>query len=991
MNNQRRIPRLLVRAFSAGTMLAAVALPMAVATEAGASGGPTITATQAYLEIGTGAITTTTGTPGTFVVTGGSTNVGANGALLATGDLVVSTGVNPGTTITSIATGPVFTPSTTIPAASSYVATFYAPTATVGASTGNSGELVITGSGFATSGTPTITSSAPGVTFANSVAGSSTTLLTDFSTSASAAAGYYSVTSTDANGTSNAFANGLVMTAAPTVTAVSPASAAQNSTTTLTISGSGFQGTTSSTLPVVLTSTVDATTLSGNAAWVNSGTLTLSSLSLSRATVGTYTVSVNNPDGGSVTSAALFTVTGPSITAITPGSIAIPALGAATTSTVVTVTGTGFVNGAYVTLTSPGSGVGPTGPSPVTFISATQVSFTVTVANTASAHVEGFTITNPDGSAATAAASATGLGLGIGEANYAQPTITGVTGPALSVGNSGAISITGTGFGPAGSPVAVSFTNNLGAADGNLACTSPVVISDTQISCVVTASTGVFTGLHGVVVTARVASANFANGVTVTGGLTISSITPSVIVANQQTTFVIMGSGFASTNYYNINGAGWANSSTVFTYVSSSEVKITATLTAPGTETIGLADASTPSYQSVVSVSVGGIVPSVTSVTYPASTTDVGLGATAVPVVINGTGFLTGATIADTTQSSVTFTVTSVTPTSISATVTVPATAMFKTDSITVTNTNGGVSGAFNFVIGAGPGASSASAASTGALSVSPSASVLAGATKTLTLSSTGGVFATGVKVTSSSALLTVGTVAINADGTLSVPVTAISMTGTNNVGATLTVKNPDGGTASVALTVNPGPTVAGTYYVPTFSTNVQLVVSGTGFETGMTASSANSDYTVVLGGVVGAVPGSNVTSAILVVTTTSAATAGTSSVVTFTNPDGGKVSFPLNGGPVPTPVVTSGQPHVTGVSTFVKTGMTRAITLTGLHFAKGLTIHSVAGTTWKVMGVSPTAVRVQVTVTKASKIGWHRLYLTNPNGKSTSRAYQQK
>jgi hypothetical protein len=185
--------------------------------------------------------------------------------------------------------------------------------------------------------------------------------------------------------------------------------------------------------------------------------------------------------------------------------------------------------------------------------------------------------------------------------------------------------------------------------------------------------------------------------------------------------------------------------------------------------------------------------------------------------------------------------------------------------------------------------------------------------------------------------------------------------------------------------------TIAGTYYVPTFSKNVQVVITGAGFQTGMTASSSSADYTVVLGAVNPAVAPSTVSTAILVVTTTSNATAGTSSTITFTNPDGGKVTFPLNGGPVPTPTPVLTQPHVTGVSTFVKTGMTRAITLTGLHFMKGLTIHSVAGTTWKVMGVSPTAVRVQVTVTKASHVGWHRLFLTNPNGKSTSRAYQQK
>ena len=42
-------------------------------------------------------------------------------------------------------------------------------------------------------------------------------------------------------------------------------------------------------------------------------------------------------------------------------------------------------------------------------------------------------------------------------------------------------------------------------------------------------------------------------------------------------------------------------------------------------------------------------------------------------------------------------------------------------------------------------------------------------------------------------------------------------------------------------ITVNPVPAVTGTYYVPTFTSNAEVTINGTGFETEITASSAHS------------------------------------------------------------------------------------------------------------------------------------------------------
>jgi len=135
---------------------------------------------------------------------------------------------------------------------------------------------------------------------------------------------------------------------------------------------------------------------------------------------------------------------------------------------------------------------------------------------------------------------------------------------------------------------------------------------------------------------------------------------------------------------------------------------------------------------------------------------------------------------------------------------------------------------------------------------------------------------------------------------------------------------------------------VTGTYYVPTFTTNAEVTVNGSGFESGITASSANPDYTVLA---VASTP----TTVTLLVTTDSNATSGTSSTITLTNPDGGSGTFPLNGGPNPNTVTPA--PKATHVNGVVHTGKTTTVTISGTHFygqpkitsnAKGTTVHVV-------------------------------------------------
>ena len=154
-----------------------------------------------------------------------------------------------------------------------------------------------------------------------------------------------------------------------------------------------------------------------------------------------------------------------------------------------------------------------------------------------------------------------------------------------------------------------------------------------------------------------------------------------------------------------------------------------------------------------------------------------------------------------------------------------------------------------------------------------------------------------------------------------------MSFSGSTPILDGLVVTNPVGGgsvTVQSDITVNPVPAVTGTYYVPTFTTNAEITINGTGFESGITASSANPDYTVLA---VASTP----TTVTLLVTTDSNATSGTSSTITLTNPDGGSGTFPLNGGPNPNTVTpTPKATRVTASCTPVRPPWSRSA---GTHF----------------------------------------------------------
>ncbi len=186
-------------------------------------------------------------------------------------------------------------------------------------------------------------------------------------------------------------------------------------------------------------------------------------------------------------------------------------------------------------------------------------------------------------------------------------------------------------------------------------------------------------------------------------------------------------------------------------------------------------------------------------------------------------------------------------------------------------------------------------------------------------------------------------------------------------------------------------PTVTGTYYVPTFSTNAAVVINGTGFTTGMTVTSSNPAYTVTLAGIGGIDASGAGTTATLSVTTTSAATAGTSTAIVFKNADGGAVSFALNGGPAPTPPPPVVKVlMVSGVHGTILTGRTVTIIITGTGFyGQPRIISNAAGTTARVTGDTGTRLTVRVTV-RGNRRGVHTFTIILANGKSVRVNYTQ-
>ena len=258
---------------------------------------------------------------------------------------------------------------------------------------GASGVITVQGANnlAADGGNVTITSNAPGVTFSGAVESSATAFTVKFASSATTTTpGTYSLSLTDNNGAATgSITNAFTVDALPTLTGFSTTTASQGQTIpALVITGTGFNNSgnadpnTTTVAKVTISNATNGTPIvPGTASYAafadntTSTSLTLNPIALTSTTAtGSYNVTLTNKDGGSVTYTNAITVGAQGLTNVSPSSI-VPATvaGTAVSTKSVALTGSGFQNGAVVTVGSTTSYTGGTGDTVVAGVVAPAV------------------------------------------------------------------------------------------------------------------------------------------------------------------------------------------------------------------------------------------------------------------------------------------------------------------------------------------------------------------------------------------------------------------------------------------------------------------------------------------------------------------------------------------------------------------------------------------------------------------------------------------
>ena len=755
--------------------------------------------------------------PSSGPLAGGSTvtitGTGFSGASTVDFGTVAATGVNVVNSTTLTATVPasasagtvdvtVSTPAGTSAATSADRYTYIAPPVVAGISP-NSGSasggntVTISGSGFS-AGSMVSFGAVPG---ANPTVVNSTTLTV---IAPPGTDGTVNVTVANADGTSAISASDrYTYLSPPVVTAISPARGPDSGGTIVTVTGSGFTGTTA----------VDFGTVQAANVVVVSDT-SLTAVVPPVASAGSVDVTVTNPLGTSATSGAdqYSYVAGPVVTGVSPAS------GPLAGGTSVTVTGAGF-----------------TGASAVDFGAAPATSFTVNSDGS-------ITAVAPAGSAGTVDVTVTTIGgtsVSSSADHYryaAVPVVSGVS-PASGTQAGGAtVTVTGSGF--TGASVV-----HVGSSVADFR-----VVNDTTIT-LTTPGDGSSTGVVDVTVTGPggTSATGPADQYTYTSAVAVAGVSPSRGPASGGTAVTITGSGFQSGG--TVTGVDFGTTPAV-SYTVNGDGSITATASA-GTGTVDVT--VTVSFAAVSVTSATSAADQYTYVPAPAVTgVSPGSGPQSggTTVTLTGSGFTGASSVLFGTVPAASFTVVSAT----SITAVAPAAASAAPVDVTVTTVGGtsatSASDQFTYVaaptvIGVSPDAGPLSAGTV----VMITGTNLTGATAV----DFGGIPATGVSVTSPTSL----TVAAPASAAGTVDVTVTTTGGTSATGPadqytylpapTVTAVTPSAGPLAGGGTV----TITGTNLDPSQGTTVDF---GAIQATSVTINSATSITATVPAGVAGTV-----------------------------------------------------------------------------------------------------------------------------------------
>ena len=546
-------------------------------TSGSANGGTAVTISgTGFLA---GATVSLGGTAATNVTLASSTSITATTAAHASGAVsvvVTNTDAQTGT----LANGYTYTASNPAPTVTSI-----SPTS--GGTTGST-SVTITGTGFLTGATVSFGGTA--ATNVNVVGSTSIT-----ATTPAHASGAVNVVVTNSDTQTGTLPNGYTYgNPAPTVTSISPTTGATTGSTSVTITGTGFLtgatvsfgGTAATNVTVVGATSITATTPAHAA--------------------GAVSVVVTNTDTqtGTLPNGFTYGSPAPTVTSITPSS------GTANGSSSVTITGTGFVTGATVTM-------GGTAATNVIVVSATSITATTP------AHAAGavdVVVTNTDAQAGTLVNGYTYT------SSNPAPTVTSIAPNTGSSAGGISVTITGTGF-LTGATVSL----------GGTAATNVTVVGPTSITATTPAHAA---GAVNVTVTNTDAQAGtLPSGYTYTNPApTVGSITPNTGTANGGTAVTINGTGFLPGVTVSLGGTAATNVNLV------GNTSITATTPAHAaggvTVTVTNSDAQSASLINGYTYTASNPAPTVSSIT-PNS----GPVAGGITVTITGTGFLAGATV----------------------------------------------------------------------------------------------------------------------------------------------------------------------------------------------------------------------------------------------------------------------------------------------------------------------------------------------------------
>lgn len=377
-----------------------------------------------------------------------------------------------------------------LPVPSAHAAPAVTSITPAGGRTAGGDTVTITGTGFVDP--PTVTfggAPAASVTFVSSTQLQATT--------PAGAAGPVSVVVTNPDTTAATVTNGFTYQNPPTVTSISPTSGTATGGTSVTITGTGFVGATDVSFGDTAASTFSVT----------NGT-TIVATSPPRLSAGKVDVRVTNFAGTGTLLQAFTYTSSPEIALVSPNA------GSIAGGTSVTITGSGFVNGAVVLFgTTPGSSVSVSGSTSITVSTPAKPAGAVDVV-----------VRNPDGQTATKAGGFT----------YKEgPTVTAVTPDSGPTTGGTAITIDGTGFEP-GVTVKV----------GGTAATSVKRKSATQLTAITPPGTA---GPADVLVSNPLGLSITALAAFTYGEVPkITSITPATGPAEGGQAITIVGSGFAA-------------------------------------------------------------------------------------------------------------------------------------------------------------------------------------------------------------------------------------------------------------------------------------------------------------------------------------------------------------------------------------------------------------------------------------------------------------